>query len=130
MLINPYVQLSTKTVFNKWLPGSKIASEKRIMFINSLQDFVDISNIGNDLEKPAIKIVPKISFILKLFKRSNSCLKFGMSGSGPTCYGIFENREKAFFFEKNIKSFISSESFWSWSGGVLLNSKRDLILPI
>ena len=131
VLINPYVQLSTKTVFNKWLPESRMASEKRIMFINSLQDFLDISNIGNDLEKPAIKIVPKISFILKLFKKSSSCLKFGMSGSGPTCYGIFSNRKTAIEFKNNILLSKEFKDLWVWAGGVLSNSKkRDLILPI
>ena len=130
VLINPNIELSTKNIFNLWLPGNKITSQKKILKVNVLQDFLKISNIGNDLEETAIKIVPEISLLLNSFKKSNSCLKFGMSGSGPTCYGIFEDRKKAFLFEKNIKNFISSESFWSWSGGVLLNSKRNLTLPL
>ena len=130
VLINPNIELSTKNVFNLWLPENKIISQKKILKVNVLQDFLKISNIGNDLEKTAVKIVPEISLIYNSFKESGSCLKYGMSGSGPTCYGIFENREKAFFFENNIKKNFPSEPFWSWSGGVLLNSKRDLILPI
>ena len=130
VLINPNIELSTKNVFNLWLPEDKIISEKKFLKVNVLQDFLKISNIGNDLEKIAIKIVPEINLIYNSFKKSDSCLKYGMSGSGPTCYGIFENREKAFFFENNIKKNFPSEPFWSWSGGVLLNSKRDLILPI
>ncbi len=95
-----------------------------------MQDLLKISDIGNDLEKIAVKMVPKINLILNSFKKNSGCLKFGMSGSGPTCYGIFENRKKAFLFEKNIKRLSSQRNYWTWSGGLLSNSKRNLILPI
>ena len=85
-----------------WLPENKITLHNKILKVNVLQDFLKISNIGNDLEKIAVKIVPEINLILNSFKESNSCLKFGMSGSGPTCYGIFENRKKK-TFSKNLR---------------------------
>ena len=130
VLINPYIELSTKKVFSRWLPDNKIATEKKILKVNVLQDFLKMSNIGNDLEKPAIKIIPEINMILDSFKNSNDCLKFGMSGSGPTCYGIFSNKKFALKFKNNFLLKKKIKVFWVWAGGVLSKSKRDLILPI
>ena len=130
VLINPCIQLSTKKVFSEWLPKNKIISEKKVLKVNDLQDFLKITNIGNDLEKPAIKIVPEINLILKSFKNSNDCLQFGMSGSGPTCYGIFANKKIAVKFKDNILLSKNLKNFWVWAGGMLSKAKRDLILPI
>jgi len=130
VLINPYIQLSTKKVFNQWLPENKITSEKKFLKVDVLKDFLKISDIGNDLEKPAVKMVPEIKLMLSSFKNSNSCLKFGMSGSGPTCYGIFANKKTAVEFKNNILLSEELKYLWVWAGGMLSNSKRDLILPI
>ena len=130
VLINPYIQLSTKKVFNQWLPENEITSEKKILKVEVLQDFLKISDIGNDLKKPAVKMVPEIKLMLSSFKNSNDCLKFGMSGSGPTCYGIFANKKTAVEFKNNILLSEELKYLWVWAGGVLSSSKRDLILPI
>ena len=53
-----------------------------------------------------------------------------MSGSGPTCYGIFANKKTAIEFKNNILLSEELKYLWVWAGGVLSNSKRDLILPI
>ncbi len=130
VLINPYIELSTREVFSRWLPENKIISKKKILKVDVLQDFLEISNIGNDLEDSAIKIVPEINLILNSFKKSDDCLKFGMSGSGPTCYGVFSNKKIALKFKDDFLFKKQINVFWVWAGGVLSNSKRDLILPI
>ena len=84
---------------------------------------------GNDLESPAIKIVPEILNVLNIFKKNNTCLSFGMSGSGATCYGIFNSREIANDFKKIIVQENDFKDYWIWSGG-LLKKKRSLILPL
>ena len=130
VLINPYIELSTKRVFNQWLPENKKIPEKKILKVDVLQDILKISDIGNDLEKTAIKIVPEIELILSSFTNSNNCLKSGMSGSGPTCYGIFSSRKIAIEFKNNILLSNKLKNFWVWAGGLLSNTKRDLILPV
>ena len=129
VLINPYIELSTKRVFNQWLPENKKIPEKKILKVDVLQDILKISDIGNDLEKTAIKIVPEIELILSSFTNSNNCLKSGMSGSGPTCYGIFANKKNALEFKDNVLLSKKLKNFWVWAGGVLSKAKRDLILP-
>ena len=64
-----------------------------------------------------------------LFKKNNNCLSFGMSGSGATCYGIFNSRKDANDFERIIIRENGHKGYWIWSGG-LLNKKRNLILPL
>jgi len=129
VLINPYIELSTKKVFNQWLPENKKIPGKKILKVDDLEDFLKILNIGNDLEKTAIKIVPEIELILNSFKNSNNCLKFGISGSGPTCYGIFANKKIALEFKDNVLLSKKLKNFWVWAGGMLSKAKRDLILP-
>ena len=73
--------------------------------------------------------MPDILNVLNIFKKNNNCLSFGMSGSGATCYGIFNSRKAAHDFERIIIRENDHKDYWIWSGG-LLNKKRNLILPL
>ena len=44
----------------------------------------------NDLLEPALEIEPIISEVLQLISKQNGVGKVSMSGSGATCFGIFE----------------------------------------
>ena len=129
VLINPRIQLSTKKVFNNFTLKKPIKRRKPILNIRTINDIKKILKQGNDLEKPATEIVPDISSVLNIFKKNNNCLSFGMSGSGATCYGIFNSRKDANDFEKIIIKENGHKDYWIWSGG-LLNKKRNLILPL
>ena len=129
VLINPRIQLSTKKVFNNFILKEQTRKRKPILNIKTISDIKKILKQGNDLEKPAIEIVPDILNILNIFKKNNNCLSFGMSGSGATCYGIFNSRKDANEFERIIIREYGHKGYWIWSGG-LLNKKRNLILPL
>ena len=130
VLMNPKKELSTKNVFSQWLPENQKSTREKSLKIDSLQDLIQILSIGNDLEKTAIKIIPEIKLMLNFFEIDNDCLEFGMSGSGPTCYGIFNDRKIATKFKNNVILSKSLKNFWVWAGGLLSNSKRGLILPL
>jgi 4-diphosphocytidyl-2-C-methyl-D-erythritol kinase len=49
-----------------------------------------IQNHNNDLEAPAIKIMPEISAIINTLKQEKPLLA-RMSGSGASCFALFEN---------------------------------------
>ena len=51
---------------------------------------------------------------MNLFSQIEECMCFSMSGSGPSCYGLFENHEIAKeVYEKNKKLFSSfGYDFW------------------
>ncbi|MFL2815113.1 MAG: 4-(cytidine 5'-diphospho)-2-C-methyl-D-erythritol kinase [Candidatus Puniceispirillales bacterium] len=130
VLMNPKKELSTKNVFSQWLPENQKSTREKSLKVDSLQDLIQILSIGNDLEKTAIKIIPEIKLMLKFFEIDDDCLEFGMSGSGPTCYGIFNDRKIAAKFKKNVILSKNLKNFWVWAGGILSNSKRGLILPL
>ena len=130
VLMNPKKELSTKNVFSQWLPENQKSASEKSLKIDSLQDLIQILSIGNDLEKTAIKIIPEIKLMLNFFEIDDDCLEFGMSGSGPTCYGIFNDRKIAAKFKKNVILSKNLKNFWVWAGGILSNSKRGLILPL
>ena len=100
------------------------------MQVDSFNDFKELSIIGNDLKNTAVKIVPEIEKILKIIERANNCMLSGMSGSGPTCFGIFKSRKCASDFKNKFKNLFEKNNFWFWSGGILGKSKRELILPL
>ena len=126
VLINPKIQLSTKKVFNNFILKKPTKRKKPILNVKTISDLCSILKLGNDLVKSAIEIVPEVLNILNLFKENNTCLSYGMSGSGATCYGIFRSKKEANDFKKSIIKTKGTKNYWIWSGGLL--KKRDLIL--
>ena len=131
VLINPKIQMSTKDIFEKlFFDQNKIQNNIRFLTINNLKTFSIISNIGNDLKDPALKIAPVIKSILIKLNKNKLCIGSGMSGSGPTCYGLFESVTIAKTFELELKNLSSFQNFWIWSGGMFSQSNKKMFLPI
>lgn len=109
LLINPKIHLSTKEIFQDFAQKNQQFSQKfseRIFLEKSLQEV--LQKFNNDLEEPAISKAPVIFEILQNLRIfSPICAK--MSGSGSSCFAIFDN-EKNFqktyeFFIKNYPNF-------------------------
>ena len=49
----------------------------------------------NDLEPPAVAIEPAVERALEAIRRQEGCLLARLSGSGPTCFGLFPTQEAA-----------------------------------
>ena len=103
VLINPGVGVSTAAVF------SGLATKH-----NPAMDLEDISiaalrQLRNDLEAPAVEIAPTISTVLEALKVSGACIA-RMSGSGATCFGIFDSAEDAFNAAKSLSA--AHPSWW------------------
>jgi 4-diphosphocytidyl-2-C-methyl-D-erythritol kinase len=63
---------------------------------SSVEDWVEaLSAAGNDLEAPAIRIQPVIGEVLSAVSATNGAWLVRMSGSGATCFAIFENTADA-----------------------------------
>jgi 4-diphosphocytidyl-2-C-methyl-D-erythritol kinase len=54
-----------------------------------------LADFGNDLEKPAIELQPVIGDVLAALNSLQSCRLARMSGSGATCFGLFETARAA-----------------------------------
>lgn len=62
----------------------------------SLEDWiVQLSGGTNDLEAPALKVQPVIGDVLAALRRSPGVRLARMSGSGATCFAIYNNDEQA-----------------------------------
>jgi 4-diphosphocytidyl-2-C-methyl-D-erythritol kinase len=88
LLINPKINLSTPAVF-KQLNGEfseGISTEE----LQKKSVFELIKNFPNDLTKPAVALAPTIQEILNELKNAGAEIA-KMSGSGSTCFGIFDD---------------------------------------
>jgi 4-diphosphocytidyl-2-C-methyl-D-erythritol kinase len=64
---------------------------------------------GNDLERPALEVFPVIADIKAALSATPGCLLARLTGSGPTCYGIFEAVEAA---EAAAAAIASAQPAW------------------
>jgi 4-diphosphocytidyl-2C-methyl-D-erythritol kinase len=62
---------------------------------------------GNLMQK---KLCPEITGILETISKQGGCLFSRMSGSGATCFGIFETSDKANTAKENILK--DNPSYW------------------
>lgn len=80
LIVNPLIQLSTAAVFARW-------------------DGVDRGPLGdwregrNDLEAPAIGLVPEICDVLDWLAKCEGANFVRMSGSGASCFALFDSED-------------------------------------
>lgn len=101
VLVNPGKPLSTARVFQEY----KGDFSAPLDFPKT--DAVDLIEImrstKNDLQETAITIIPEIEDVLSFLQKQPGCITTRMSGSGATCFGIFDNEEKAKFAASNVQ---------------------------
>jgi 4-diphosphocytidyl-2-C-methyl-D-erythritol kinase len=93
LLVKPDVAVPTADVFKKGFKQFSKAAHTPPSFgdIHALIDY--LKHLKNDLTENAISIAPHIADILKRLGKTDGCLLARMSGSGATCFGIFDNAE-------------------------------------
>jgi 4-diphosphocytidyl-2-C-methyl-D-erythritol kinase len=104
LLINPGVPLATKAVFDAMAlrpktsvrPGSGPSVGELEGPFRELETFLSVlRKSGNDMERAASALMPVIVTILAVLSAAPGCRLARMSGSGPTCFGLFANRHQA-----------------------------------
>ena len=108
LLINPKIEVSTKEIFEKF--GNNFSARIADEELKKRDVFDLITNLPNDMEKPAISSLAVISDILNQLKNCNATIA-KMSGSGASCFGIFEDEKslklaQKFFAEKFPRFFL------------------------
>ncbi len=108
MLVNPQIALPTHSVFAKlalapgqthgFSPHPVIASGVAFAALASL-----LRNARNDLEDPAGVLASVIVDVLAAIGAARGCKLTRMSGSGATCYGLFETRHGALTAAKTVR---------------------------
>ena len=81
----------------------------------SVEDWVEaLSSVSNDLEAPATRIQPVIGEVLSALSATNGAWLARMSGSGATCFAIFENTAEAQRAAQKIK--LDHPGWWVHAG--------------
>jgi 4-diphosphocytidyl-2-C-methyl-D-erythritol kinase len=98
VLVNPRLPLSTAHVFAALnaLPAPPARRPDLGRDIRTSEGLLGVMRrIGNDLERPAIGLLPLIADIKAALLAQPRCGLAALSGSGPTCFGIFSDDEAA-----------------------------------
>ena len=90
LLVNPRLPLSTKEVFTRFTgPISGFAGS-----VSNL-DAAGMVRLGNDLTATAVELAPAINSCLDRLARSKGAIATAMSGSGASCFALFDHIDNA-----------------------------------
>jgi 4-diphosphocytidyl-2-C-methyl-D-erythritol kinase len=103
VVVNPRVPLATASVFQAF-DGSFRAPEDNIFQGRSFDEFAKfLAQHENSLTSAAIALAPIIEDVIAGIKNLPGCRLARMSGSGPTCFGLFESLEEATVSAKTLQ---------------------------
>ena len=102
VLLNNGDRVPTSTVFQGLAQNefSGLVNVPRLNEKNILIKF--LKSTRNDLEKSAIKNYPSISDLINSLNLTSGCLVARMSGSGSTCFGLYEKKHEAEKAKKHL----------------------------
>ena len=120
ILKDPNVSLSTSEIYKKYsnkFKSNYLSTEMEYEVQRNNLRSINFTNdnflnrrikIKNDLQKLVQNENKSVSKALSLLSQIEECIGFSMSGSGPSCYGLFDNYEIAEkIYEENKKLFLS-----------------------
>ena len=114
VLLNNMEPVSTAAVFAQYdtMPDNSTCNDN-----DSDRDSDQGSDWSNDLLAPALAICPQIEATLTLahdLQNETGFIMAGMSGSGATCFALFETAKDAIIAHARLNNYAG----WSWSGGL------------
>jgi 4-diphosphocytidyl-2-C-methyl-D-erythritol kinase len=105
VMVNPGVPVATRDVFNALglRNGELLVGATDVLLQDrwpdakaSLEDWVEaLAASSNDLEAPAMRVQPVIGEVISALNATNGAWLARMSGSGATCFAIYENTAEA-----------------------------------
>ena len=96
LLVNPRVSVSTQSVFTALEQKNNPPMDDDIPDFSGPVDFCEwLATQRNDLETPAMRICPEIAQVLQALRNLKGALLARMSGSGATCFVVFETPAEA-----------------------------------
>ena len=110
VLVNPGIAVETREIFNN-LETIGPRPERFYSAPNTLSDLINLLDVRrNDLETQAKKMFPEINAALVNLANTPNILLARMSGSGATCFGIYENNTAANYAAKLIQ--VENPNWW------------------
>ena len=103
LLVFPKIQSSTKSVYLRLKKYSKLKIFKKSN-LHSKKDFINyLEKSKNDLQSIVEKNHPILKRLLKNISSVKGCHLSRMTGSGSSCYGIFNNERNSKFALRKLK---------------------------
>ena len=110
VLVNPRVEVSTAAVFASL---DQVEDSPMSNLPHDLSDQVALihwlKRQRNDLQSAAISLAPEISQVLNSISATLNCQLARMSGSGATCFGLYDTSRQA---EKAAKALLAERPDW------------------
>ena len=106
VLVNPGVALATRDVFARLglAPGEKRGDQAATVVPTERGALLSfLADQYNDLEPPAISLAPVIADVLASLQALPACRLFRMSGSGATCFALFDTVSAAAAASRRLK---------------------------
>ncbi len=126
VLVNPRVAVRTPDVFNVLSTRENAALPARIPdFADAAALIAFLCETRNDLEPAATGLVPVIEVVRETLSGQNGCRFARMSGSGATCFGIFEDAAAADLAAARIRE---QHPDW-WVAACVLGDQMGACLP-
>ncbi len=121
VLVNPGVAVATPAVFRAREGGfsEPAVLPARLPDVSALTAF--LAGTRNDLEPPAVGLAPVIGAVLAVLRARPGCRLARMSGSGATCFGLFDTPAEA----EEAAAALSVPGWWCW-GGAMAASQQGL----
>lgn len=95
VLANPGRPLKTPEVFAAYKGPFSTPARHPAAFATPAACAEFLGKARNDLEAPAIKLMPEIAVVRDALSSQKDCLLARMSGSGATCFGLFASATAA-----------------------------------
>jgi 4-diphosphocytidyl-2-C-methyl-D-erythritol kinase len=114
VLVNPGVAVATRDVFRALAGAWSARAVLPAGWPTVAAMAADLSTLRNDLQTPATRICPAIHDVLAILSSAPGCLLARMSGSGATCFGLFDSRAAA---EAAVAT-VHRPGWWCWAGSL------------
>lgn len=113
VLLNPGVAVATPEVFRARTGEFSKTPLLPAAWPDAGLMATDLAQLQNDLEAPAMALVPEIGSVLEWLRGQPGCLLARMSGSGATCFGLFATADAAAAVAAQAPA-----SWWAWGGAM------------
>ena len=118
LLVNPGVKLATPSVFKARTGGFSPDTSDPTADLQTVPKLVSfLEDRANDLTDAAIKLCPAVEDVLYALERTPGCRLARMSGSGATCFGIFDDRAAA---EAALDALEAPDHWWRQATGLAM----------
>ncbi len=126
VLVNPRVPVSTPSVFAALQsPDNPPMPDELPTFATSGDLIYWLKSRRNDLQAPAIQIAPEIMQVLNRLNAFDGVGLARMSGSGATCFALFEDTEAA---KAAAGTLFTERPDW-WVAGCILGDMSSRVAP-